>query len=153
MNCAQIIKSIFIFLLYIMNINKIITHKYFHYTAIALMIFNIIGYISIRSMECVLVFGAASYVANHFTKNRALDIFIGLFVANVLFGCGRVKENFATSSIVDKLTDVVNECTINDGVCPEGCEKESDPDGTEKCKIKVQNAAKKALIAANSGGL
>ena len=75
-----------------MNIKKVITHKYFHYTAIALMIFNIIGYVAIQSMECVLVFGAASYAANHFTKNRALDIFIGLFVANVLFGCGRVKE-------------------------------------------------------------
>ena len=87
-----------------MNINKIITHKYFHYTAIALMIFNIIGYISMRSMECVLVFGAASYAANHFTKNRALDIFIGLFVANVLFGCGRVKEGFveANTSMNDK---------------------------------------------------
>jgi hypothetical protein len=77
-----------------MNINKIISHKYFHYTAIVLMIFNIIGYVSMQSMECVLVFGAASYAANHFTKNRALDIFIGLFVANVLFGCGRVKEGF-----------------------------------------------------------
>ena len=29
-----------------------------------------------------------------FTKNRSLDILCGLFVANVVFGCGRVKEGF-----------------------------------------------------------
>ena len=138
-----------------MNINKIITHKYFHYTAIALMIFNIIGYVSIQSMECVLIFGAAAYAANHFTKNRALDILIGLFVANVLFGCGRVKENFTSSSIVKNLTNVVegldeDECKVNEkGECPEGC----DPDETKRCKKKVQIAAKKALSVALSGGL
>ena len=61
-----------------------------------------------QSMECVLVFGAASYAANHFTKNRALDIFIGLFVANVLFGCGRVKEGFveANTNLSDKVIGV-----------------------------------------------
>ena len=77
-----------------MNIKKVINHKYFHYAAVVLMIFNIIGYISIQSIECVLVFGATAYAANHFTENRALDILIGLFASNVLFGCGRVKENF-----------------------------------------------------------
>jgi len=123
-----------------MNINKIITHKYFHYTAVALMVFNIIGYISIQSMECVLIFGAAAYAANHFTKNRGLDILIGLFVANVLFGCGRVKENFTSRSIVENLTNVVEtlECDVGE-------------DG--ECKKEVEKKTKQALSEALSGGL
>jgi len=120
-----------------MNINKIITHKYFHYTAIALMIFNIIGYVSMQSMECVLVFGAASYAANHFTKNRALDIFIGLFVANVLFGCGRVKEGFVegneeTSVSFEKAAAAAD---------AKACECVPDDDGNCVKKDKLKQAA------------
>ena len=46
------------------------------------------------SIECNLVLGGAAYLAQHFTKNRTADIFIGLFVANILFGCGRLREGF-----------------------------------------------------------
>jgi hypothetical protein len=129
-----------------MNINKIISHKYFHYTAIALMIFNIIGYVSIQSMECVLVFGAASYAANHFTKNRALDIFIGLFVANVLFGCGRVKEGFvkANTNVLDMVKDTAAhlddavKCADDEKSVGDVCVKKEAL--TEACK-KIKEAA------------
>lgn len=77
-----------------MKMKTLLNHKYFYYFAVFLMIVNVLGYVSIGSIECVLVFGGAAYAANHFTKNRALDIFIGLFASNVLFGCGRVKEGF-----------------------------------------------------------
>jgi hypothetical protein len=75
-----------------MNLKTLLNHKYFYYFSVFLMIVNVLGYVSIGSIECVLVFGGAAYAANHFTKNRALDIFIGLFASNVLFGCGRVRE-------------------------------------------------------------
>jgi hypothetical protein len=135
-----------------MNIKKVITHKYFHYTAIALMIFNIIGYVAIQSMECVLVFGAASYAANHFTKNRALDIFIGLFVANVLFGCGRVKEGMEVpSKPSDKITKVAGD-TQNaadsikkEGKCGEG---EKWDEENQKCAAVAENAADKMHVIA-----
>jgi len=135
-----------------MNINKIITHKYFHYTAIALMIFNIIGYVSIQSMECVLVFGAASYAANHFTKNRALDIFIGLFVANVLFGCGRVKEGFveANTTALDKVKDVAAE------VDAKACECVPDDDGNcvkKEALITASNKINEAVEGLKKAGL
>lgn len=138
-----------------MNINKIITHKYFHYTAIALMIFNIIGYVSIQSMECVLIFGAAAYAANHFTKNRALDIFIGLFVANVLFGCGRVKEGFveANAPPSDKVTllgadldGAVKKCAVDEesegGKC---VKKEALTDACNKIKCVADDLKKNGL--------
>ncbi len=78
-----------------MNFNNILKNKYLYYAAVALMVINVIGYVSLGSIECVLVLGGAAYLANHFTKNRTADIFIGLFVSNILFGCGRLKEGFA----------------------------------------------------------
>ena len=76
-----------------MKFDKIVKSKYLYYAACALAAINLLGYVSMGSMECILLFGASAYAANHFTNNRALDIFAGLFVANVLFGCGRIKDN------------------------------------------------------------
>ncbi len=81
-----------------MNIQKIIKNKYLYYVACVLAAINLLGYISQGSMECILLFAVGTYAANHFTKNRTLDIFVGLFAANVLFGCGRIKEGMATPS-------------------------------------------------------
>ena len=75
-----------------MNFNTMMKNKYLYYFAVTLMVINVLGYVSMGSIECVLLLGGAAYLANHFTKNRTADIFIGLFVANVLFGCGRIKE-------------------------------------------------------------
>ena len=77
-----------------MNFNNVLKSKYVYYAAVALMAINVLGYVSLGSIECVLVLGGAAYLANHFTKNRTADIFIGLFVSNILFGCGRLKEGF-----------------------------------------------------------
>ena len=75
-----------------MNFNNVLKNKYLYYVAVALMVINVLGYVSLGSIECVLVLGGAAYLANQFTKNRTVDIFIGLFVSNILFGCGRIKE-------------------------------------------------------------
>ena len=77
-----------------MNFNNVLKSKYLYYAAVALMVINVLGYVSLGSIECVLVLGGAAYLANQFTKNRTVDIFIGLFVSNILFGCGRLKEGF-----------------------------------------------------------
>ena len=75
-----------------MNFNNVLKNKYLYYVAVALMVINVLGYVSLGSIECVLVLGGAAYLANQFTKNRTVDIFIGLFVSNILFGCGRLRE-------------------------------------------------------------
>ena len=82
-----------------MNIQKIIKNKYLYYVACVLAAINLLGYISQGSMECILLFAVGTYAANHFTKNRTLDIFVGLFAANVLFGCGRIKEGMEDTNM------------------------------------------------------
>ena len=77
-----------------MKLEKILKSKLLFYVAVVLMIVNVVGYVSVGSMECVVIFAIATYISNHFTKNRAVDILAGLFIANILFGCGRVKEGF-----------------------------------------------------------
>ena len=94
-----------------MNFNTMMKNKYLHYFAVILMIINVLGYVSMGSIECVLLLGGAAYLANHFTKNRTADIFIGLFVANVLFGCGRIKEGMKSSP--KKMTDAAVEMVDN----------------------------------------
>lgn len=81
-----------------MKFEKILKSKYFYYLAVFLMVTNVMGYVSTQSLECVLVFGAAAYAGTQYTKNNAVGIFIGLFVSNILFGCGRVREGLADKS-------------------------------------------------------
>ena len=81
-----------------MKFDKLLKNKYLHYAAVALMVINVLGYVAMGSIECILVLGGAAYLAHHFTKNRTADIFIGLFVANILFGCGRLREGMKTGA-------------------------------------------------------
>tara|TARA_B100001057_G_C22847073_1_gene949479 strand:- start:2114 stop:2497 length:384 start_codon:yes stop_codon:yes gene_type:complete len=76
-----------------MKLQNVLKHKYFLYAAYALMVVNLLGYVSVSSMECIVVFALATYLCKYcMSKNQGLCIFVGLFAANVLFGCGRVKE-------------------------------------------------------------
>ena len=75
-----------------MKFDKLLKNKYLYYAAVALMVINVLGYVAMGSIECILVLGGAAYLAQHYTQNRTADIFIGLFVANILFGCGRLRE-------------------------------------------------------------
>ena len=92
-----------------MNFNNVLKNKYLYYVAVALMVINVLGYVSLGSIECVLVLGGAAYLANQFTDNRTVDIFIGLFVSNILFGCGRLREGMKNGA--DKAGDAA--ATLN----------------------------------------
>lgn len=85
-----------------MKFDKLLKNKYLHYAAVALMVINVLGYVAMGSIECILVLGGAAYLAHHFTKNRTADIFIGLFVANILFGCGRLREGFKEGNVEEQ---------------------------------------------------
>ena len=85
-----------------MKFDKLLKNKYLYYAAVALMVINVLGYVAMGSIECILVLGGAAYLAHHFTKNRTADIFIGLFVANILFGCGRLREGFEGDTVEGK---------------------------------------------------
>ncbi len=78
-----------------MKLQNVLKHKYFLYVAYALMVVNLLGYVSVSSLDCIVVFALATYLCKYcLSKNKGLCIFVGLFVANILFGCGRVKEGF-----------------------------------------------------------
>jgi hypothetical protein len=96
-----------------MNFNNVLKSKYVYYAAVALMAINVLGYVSLGSIECVLVLGGAAYLANHFTKNRTADIFIGLFVSNILFGCGRLREGFQEGETAAKVANVSAEAATD----------------------------------------
>ena len=94
-----------------MKFDKLLKNKYLYYAAVALMVINVLGYVAMGSIECILVLGGAAYLAQHFTQNRTADIFIGLFVANILFGCGRLREGMegATGKMESAATEMVAE--------------------------------------------
>ena len=94
-----------------MKFDKLLKNKYLYYAAVALMVINVLGYVAMGSIECILVLGGAAYLAQHFTQNRTADIFIGLFVANILFGCGRLREGMegATGKMEKVAADLVAE--------------------------------------------
>ena len=126
-----------------MNFNNVLKNKYLYYFAVALMVINVLGYVSLGSIECVLVLGGAAYLANQFTKNRTVDIFIGLFASNVLFGCGRIKEGMTEGS-ADHLTKIANDKhkkLAAEGGCPDGQKMCSDG----KCKAQCAAIAADAL--------
>jgi len=106
--------------------------------AVALMVINVLGYVTLGSIECVLVLGGAAYLANQFTDNRTVDIFIGLFVSNILFGCGRLREGF--EGFGDKVTKLANEGTkkaADSSTCAEGEKKCNDGSCKAECDDKI----------------
>ena len=81
-----------------MKLEKLLKNECLYYVAVVLMAVNVIGYITAGSMSCVLLFGVAAYLSHAVTKNNTVDIFVGLFIANMAFGCGRIKEGFENES-------------------------------------------------------
>jgi hypothetical protein len=120
-----------------MKLNKMMKGDTFYYVAVALMVINILGYVSVGSIECVIVFAIATYLSNMYTKNRSLDILIGLFVSNIVFGCGRVKEGMENpeKKIEKVAADIMTEAKEKES------KKECKP-GDKECAAKLKEASK-----------
>ena len=120
-----------------MKLNKMMKSDTFYYVAVALMVINILGYVSVGSIECVIVFAIATYLSNMYTKNRSLDILIGLFVSNIVFGCGRVKEGMENpvKKIEKVAADVMTEAKHKES------KKKCSP-GDKECAAKLKEASK-----------
>ena len=133
-----------------MKFDKLLKNKYLHYAAVALMVINVLGYVAMGSIECILVLGGAAYLAHHFTKNRTADIFIGLFVANILFGCGRLREGMEHSmekghDAAKKAAQKLNAEASADNTCSDGS-----PRVNGKCATVKATAAKQVMAAAGA---
>lgn len=77
-----------------MKVPGIFNNKILCYAMLFLATMNIIGYLTTGAYECLLVFSVAYAGVNHLCKNQTCAILGGLFAANLLWGCGRVKETF-----------------------------------------------------------
>lgn len=64
------------------------------YIAIGLMVLNIVGYGVRKSISCIALFGMGAYIARCFSKNLTINIFAGLLVSNVFFGCSDIREGW-----------------------------------------------------------
>ena len=112
-----------------MKVPALLKNKYVCYALMALAALNIIGYVTVKAWECLALFSLAGYSAHCYCKNVSLAILAALFVANFVFGCGRVKEGFE-----DALAGPVEKMAEASGLLREAameCRKKADaPDGT-----------------------
>ncbi len=129
-----------------MKFDKLLKNKYLYYAAVALMVINVLGYVAMGSIECILVLGGAAYLAQHFTQNRTADIFIGLFVANILFGCGRLREGLKNGAdkVADDAQDAANMAKKKAVTCPDGQKKCADGTCKAECEEKAAHHAQAA---------
>ena len=127
-----------------MKLEKMLKSKYLYYVALALMAVNILGYVSLGSMECILLFSVAYYASSYFlTKNRTLDIFIALFTANMVFGCGRIKEGY--EGLDTKAGKLASECDHKaQSECTDAANCQWDAT-KKKCLQKAAQAATESL--------
>ncbi len=125
-----------------MKLEKALKSKALYYVALVLMVVNVLGYVSVGSVECIIVFAITYYLSNSYTKNQSLDILVGLFVANVIFGCGRVREGFeeGAASKADKLAGEASKADHNSKVHSHAASKCDPTSGN--CKPGKGNLAK-----------
>jgi len=113
---------------------SVLKNKYVLYAVSALAVLNVLGYLSIGSMECLGVFAVTALVCQQYNKNMTICLLAAIFAANVIFGCGRIKENFGLSKC---------------GCGKKGCGKENFTEGTtpspEDVAGAVDDAGKKAV--------
>lgn len=102
-----------------MKVPTILKNKYVCYALMALASLNVIGYLTVKAWECLALFTLTAYGAHCYCKNVSCAILAALFVANFVFGCGRVKEGFtdAMKGAKEHMEDAVDSASIAEGMC------------------------------------
>ena len=75
-----------------LKVPAILKNKYVCWALMALAGLNVVGYVTVKAWECLALFLLTAYSAKCYCKSTGLAIIAALFVANFVFGCGRVKE-------------------------------------------------------------
>ena len=96
---------------------NVLKNKYVLYAVSALAVLNVLGYLSIGSMECLGVFALTALVCQQYNKNMTVCLLAAIFAANVVFGCGRIKENFDGSKPCGEDNKCEDGKTCKDGNC------------------------------------
>ena len=77
-----------------MKVPSFFNNKIVRWVFLALAVMNIVGYLGTGAYECLLVFAVGYALTDNYCKNQSCSILGGLFAANFVWGCGRVKETF-----------------------------------------------------------
>ena len=80
-----------------MKFPALFDNKYFGYAVIVLGAVHVLGYMGEKAWECLVFFGLTVLAVERKFKNRSVAILAGIFLANMIFGCGRtigVSEGF-----------------------------------------------------------
>ena len=88
-----------------MKLPGFLNNKFLFYALAVLAGLNVVGYLSVRAYECLALFVLTAYSAQCYCKNKSASILAALFVANFVFGCGRVKEGFQEGADKKKCDD------------------------------------------------
>lgn len=75
-----------------MKIPAIFKNKVLYYVVLAFSVLNVLGYVSMKAWECLALFSLTAYIVNTQVDNVTVGLLAGIFVANFIFSCGRVKE-------------------------------------------------------------
>ena len=100
-----------------LTLQNVLKNKYVLYAVSALAVLNVLGYLSIGSMECLGVFALTALVCQQYNKNMTVCLLAAIFAANVVFGCGRIKENFDGSRPCGDDNKCEDGQTCKDGKC------------------------------------
>ncbi len=75
-----------------MKIPAIFKNQVLYYVVLAFSVLNVLGYVSMKAWECLALFSLTAYIVNMQVDNVTVGLLAGIFVANFIFSCGRVKE-------------------------------------------------------------
>ena len=91
------------------KVPKIFNNEIVYYAFIFLAVLNVVGYVSSKAYECLVLFGVGYYAANTYVNNVPLSIIAGLFLSNFVFGCGRVSNsvNEGMKGVREHLSDAM----------------------------------------------
>ena len=106
-----------------MKVPAVLKNKYLFYALAVLAALNVVGYASVKAYECLALFLLAGYAdGNCYCKNKSFAILAALFVANFVFGCGRVKEGFKDATKApEELKDAAEAAAnVGEGFAKEG---------------------------------
>ena len=77
-----------------MKLGNLFQNKSMYYVGLLLLLVQICIYVRRRSWACIAVLIGAICISHRFSRNQTTDIFMGLLIANILFACRKVTENF-----------------------------------------------------------
>lgn len=128
-----------------MKVPAVLKNKYLFYALAVLAALNVIGYASVKAYECLALFLLAGYGMHCYCSNKSLSILAALFVANFVFGCGRVKEGFeeALKSPEDLLKEAAGKAEDAVGKLP------NDSSSQEAAKKAAETVEKVAAFVAS----